>query len=201
MGRILVVLALFLCGCTGRTYQDSDYVSSTFEQKQQAVVLFTMRGKSNYLGAAPKVTFDLVRINKELGISDGKHLYHFSPGFFGQYNVWGKEYICLMVEPGFYIIDNISWSQGNVNYYTPKGLLPCANPVQFGAFEVKPGTVNYLGELEIYCDQAALGINRNNRFEKAKDELQKKHPELAPHLTYVDLIPAGYWLSRDSTAR
>jgi hypothetical protein len=194
MSRFWVICALLLCACNSRSYQDSEYVSSQFKQEQKAVIVFTMRGQSTFTGAAPKVTFDLVRINKEIGVADGQHIYHFSPGFFGGLNTWSKDYLCLMVEPGFYIIDNISWAQGNVTYYTPKTALPIANPVQFGAFEVKPGSVNYLGDLEIYCHQAALGINKNNRFDQAKDALTKKHPELAPYLTHAELLPAGYCL-------
>jgi hypothetical protein len=192
MSRIFIGLALLLCSCAGRSYQDSEYVSSKFKQDRKAVIVFSMRGKSTFLGAAPKVEFDLVRIDKQVGLADGTYIYHFSPGFFGRLNVWGKEYICFMIEPGFYIIDNISWLQGNVRYHTPKGALPIANPVQYGAFEVKPGSVNYLGELEIYCHQAALGIDKVNRFDKAKSFLEKTHPELAPYLTHADFFPAGY---------
>ena len=148
MFRLLIILGLFLSACTGRSYQKSEYVSSTFQDKQMAVVVFQMRGKSSFTGAAPKVTFDLVKMNRQIGVADGKTIYHVSPGFFGQFNVWEKGYLCVMVEPGFYIIDNISWSQGNVNYYTAKGAFGLtSNPVQYGAFEVKAGTVNYLGDL------------------------------------------------------
>lgn len=196
MSRLIVVLALLLSACNNRVYQDSEYVSSKFSDQRLAVVVFKIRGKSTFTGAAPKVTFDLVRINKQIGIADGQCLYHFSPGFFGKLNTWDKDYLCLMIEPGFYIIDNISWSEGNVNYYTPTNMLPIANPVQFGAFEVKAGTVNYLGDLEVYCHQAALGINKINRFEDAKAALEKKHPELAPYLTHADFIPAGYYIAQ-----
>ncbi|MBS0615870.1 MAG: hypothetical protein JSR58_04895 [Verrucomicrobia bacterium] len=195
MSRLLIVLVVILCACSSRTYQKSEYVSSQFAQDKLAVIVFKMRGKANFIGAAPKVTFDLVRINKEIGVADGKFIYNFSPGFFGKLNVWGKDYLCLMIEPGFYIIDNISWTEGNVNYFTPKGALPMANPVQYAAFEVKPGTVNYLGDLEVYCHQALLGINRVNEFDKAKASLEKNHPELAPYLTHADFLPAGYCLS------
>jgi hypothetical protein len=195
MSRLSMMLVLLLCACSGRSYQDSEYVSSKFKEEQQAVIIFKMRGKSTFTGAAPKVTFDLVKIDKQLGIADGKHLYHFSPGFFSKLNVWDKDYLCLMIQPGFYIIDNISWTQGNVNYYTDKGALPTAYPVQYGAFEVKPGSVNYLGDLEVYCQQAALSINKVNQFEEAKAVLEKSHPELAPYLTHIEFFPAGYCVS------
>ena len=195
MKRLFIGLALFLCACTGRSYQDPEYVSSKFTQDEKAVIVFTMRGKSTFVGTAPKVEFDIVRINKKVGVADGRYIYHFSPGFFGNLNLWKKEYICFMVEPGFYIIDNIVWSQGNVKHYTPKGVLPTANPVQYGAFEVKPGTVNYLGDLEVYCYQASLGVDKVNRFDEAKTVLEKKHPELAPYLTHADFLPAGYHIA------
>lgn len=187
-----MVVTLFLCACSGRSYQDSAYVSSKFKQEQLAVVIFKMRGKSGLIGAAPKVTFDLVRIDRQMGVADGQHLYHFSPGFFGKFNVWDQGHLCLMVEPGFYVIDNISWQQGNVTYRTAEDFFPVASPVRYGAFEVKPGSVNYLGDLEVYCHQAMLGINKVNRFDDAKAALEKKHPELAPHLTHADFLPAGY---------
>lgn len=193
MFRLFVVLALFLSACNNRSYQDSEYVSTKFAEKKQAVVVFKMRGKSSLLGSAPKVTFDLVRINKQMGIADGSATYHFSPGFFGIYNAWDKGYLCLMVEPGFYIIDNISWTEGNVNYYATKDLVPTSNPVKYGAFEVQPGTVNYLGDLEVFCHQASLGISKTNQFDDAKAALEKDHPELAPYLTHADFIPAGFF--------
>jgi hypothetical protein len=198
---LVLILSLLLCACSGRSYQSSEYVSSKFGQEQLAVVVFKMRGKSTFTGAAPRVTFDLVKINKEIGTADGKHIYHFSPGFFGKLNVWGKDYLCLMVEPGFYIIDKISWSQGNVDYYTPAGVLPTANPIQYGGFEVKAGSVNYIGDLEVYCRQAALGIDNFNRFDEAKVALEKNHPELAPHLTHTDFFPAGYCIAQQLESR
>lgn len=195
MYRLLIIVVVFLCACGGRSYQDSEYVSSKFEQGKMAVIMFKMRGRSTFIGSAPKVTFDLVKINKQIGIADGKHIYNFSPGFFSKLNPWSNEYLCLMIEPGFYIIDNISWSEGNINYYTSKGALPTANPVQYGAFEVKPGSVNYLGDLEVYCHQAALGINKINRFDEAKTDLEKNRPELAPYLTHAEFFPAGYFIA------
>ncbi len=98
-----------------------------------------------------------------------------------------------MVEPGFYVFDRISWSQGNVNYFTPKGSLPNSRPVQYGAFEVKAGSVNYIGDLEVFCHQATLGINCSNKFDSAKASLEKSHPELAAYLTHTDFLPAGYF--------
>jgi len=192
MKRWFVIFGLILSACTGRSYQSSDYISSKFQNQQLAVVVFKMRGTSTFTGAAPKVTFDLVKMNRQIGVADGKTIYQVSPGFFSKLNVWDKGYLCMMLEPGFYIFDNISWSQGNVHYYTAKGVLPTSNPVQYGAFEVKAGTVNYLGDLEVYCHQASLAINKTNRFDAAKEALEKDHPELAPYLTHADFFPAGY---------
>lgn len=194
--QLLIGLAFLLTACSGRIYQNPEYVPSQFKENQKAIIVFQLRGRSTFLGAAPKVEFDLVRINKQIGVADGKYIYHFSPGFLGGLNTWDKEYICFMVEPGFYIFDNVSWSEGNAHYFTPKGALPTANPVQYGAFEVGAGTVNYLGDLEVYCRQASLAINNINRFDKAKASLEKKHPELAPHLKHVDFLPAGYCVSK-----
>src|SRR5579872_6934210 len=92
MYRLFVPLMLLLSGCMGRSYQDSTYVSSKFSQDQQAVIVFKIRGKSPFLGQAPRVTFDLVRIDKLLGVGDGKHIYHFAPGFFANLKVWENDY-------------------------------------------------------------------------------------------------------------
>jgi hypothetical protein len=192
MSRLLIILSLLLCACAGRSYQSSEYVTTKFEEKKLAVVVFKVRGKASFLSSAPIVTFDLVRIDGQTGSADGRHIYHYSPGFFGAYKAWSNDYLCLMVEPGFYIFDNISWTQGNVNYYSPKGILPSSRPVQYGAFEVKSGSVNYIGDLEVFCHQATLGINCSNKFSEAKASLEKSHPELAPYLTHSDFFPAGY---------
>lgn len=191
MHYLLIVLCLLLSACGGRSYQNSEYITSKFTQEKKAVVIFKIKGTSTFLGAAPKVMFDLVRIDKQIGMADGI-IYHYAPGFFSALNVWDKSYICLMVEPGFYVIDNISWTQGNVNYYTPKGIIPTSSPVQYGAFEVKPGSVNYIGDLEVYCQQAKLGINCTDHFNQAKDSLEKEHPELASSLSHTEFLPAGY---------
>jgi hypothetical protein len=186
-----LLLAVLVSGCSSRTYQNSDYVVSKFEKERLAVVVFTMRGKPSFLGGAPRVNFDLVKIDKFFGINDHNPIYRSSAGFLGELNVWNQEYLCLMVEPGFYVIDNITWTEGNTTYYTPSEFVT-SRPVKYGAFEVEAGSVNYVGDLEVSSQKGVLTIHRINRFEKAQEALKQKYPELAPHLTQTEFFPSGY---------
>jgi hypothetical protein len=202
----LLILTLFLTSCDRRHYQDHHIKTTSLSpsETQKAVVVVKVRGKTGWTGAAPQVTFDFVKLD-DTPKNSLKQLtcYRVTPGFFGQYNLWNQDYTYLLMEPGFYIIDNICWTIGNVTYKTYESFITTlttysdvglySGSVEYGAFKIEPGTVNYLGDLEVICSQKnTLFINKINRFNEAKQSLQKKHPHLAPHLEDTDFLPGGY---------
>jgi len=142
-------------------YQDPEVVISDIKAEKQAVVVFKVRGKQPRLsiGNGPKVSFDLVKIEPIISKAPiSKVFYRVKPGYFSRINPWSNQRSVLMIQPGFYVIDNISWTSGNTTYYAPKDPFPSSTPVKYGAFEVKAGTVNYLGDLEFACTKGGLSI-------------------------------------------
>ena len=194
---ICLLFAVFLTSCGGRTYQDPEVVISDVEAEKQAVVVFKVRGKRPLLaiGNGPKVSFDLAKIEpltSEISIS--KVFYRVKPGFFNKLNPWSSQWNVLMIQPGFYVIDNISWESGNTTYYARKDPIPTSCPVKYGAFQVKPGTVNYLGDLEFGVGKGCrLAIAHTDQFPDAQEMLRKSHPEIADRLIRVEFLPGGYF--------
>jgi len=182
VGKALIILTLLLCSFGGRQYQDHNFIASKFDPDDKALIVYKLRRKSNILGQKPKVSFDLEKID----LTDGPIYYHISPGMFEQLKAWGKSYEYLSVKPGFYVIGNISWTEGNVTYSSKKEILPAHFPVKYGAFEIKPGTVNYLVDLEVSCSQTSdLQIKKTNCLEEAKKALAKKAHELGQKLISI----------------
>lgn len=187
---ILLLGVVFLAACNSRSYQKHEMVVSTFEANKdnKAIVILKAKGKASFIGATPKVSFDLVRIPHG---EEKEVFYRVAPGLFSQFKFWGSGRECLMIEPGFYIIDNISWQAGNTTYFTKQDRSPSLFPVKYGAFEVKPGTVNYLGDFEFLCNQSQLALNKVDNLSEVKAELEKNHPELSSQLISIEFFPGG----------
>jgi hypothetical protein len=193
MKKLFLLSIILLSSCSLRKYKNSDYVATQFSEEKKAVVVFTFRGKNTIFGSAPYVSFDLVKVNKQVGVgSENQTFYRYKPGILKGLNPWMQDYITLMIEPGFYIIDNIAWTEGNVNFYTPQGMIPTSTPVQFGGFEVKPGTVNYLGDLTVNAKYGTFSVDCSINLDKAKSHFAKHQPDLAKKLKYCRFLPAGY---------
>ena len=193
---ICLFFAVLLTSCGGRIYQDPEVVISDVKTEKQAVVVFKAQGKQSFLsiGNGPKVSFDLAKV-EPFGSKTplSSVFYRVKPGFFSNLNPWAGQWKILMIEPGFYIIDNISWESGNTTYYTGEDWSLTSRPVKYGAFEVKPGTVNYLGNLEFGTNKKCeLVISHTAQFSEAKEMLRKSHPEIAERLTQIEFFPGGY---------
>lgn len=190
------IFAIFFTSCSSRKYQDSEVVISDIQAEKQAIAVFKVRGKQPPLsfGNGPKVSFDLAKIEPITSKAPiSKIFYRVKPGYFSKLNPWSNQWTILMVQPGFYVIDNISWTSGNTTYSSPKDVLPSSSPVKFGAFEVKAGTVNYIGNLEFSSKGGVLNIVYTDQFSEAKESLSKTHPELADRLVRTEFLPGGYY--------
>lgn len=184
-----------LTSCAGRAYRDHEVTTTTIENSQAVVVLKIRAEKELFsFGREPRVSFDLAKIDRTTFEAPLKGVYyHVKPGFFDGVNPWAKEWEVLAVEPGFYVIDNISWKMGNTTYYTGKELIPSFCPVKWGGFEVKPGTVNYVGDLEFSRNrQGGLSIKHMVRFAEAQKELKECYPDLADRLAQTHFYPEGH---------
>lgn len=193
--HLLLFLAFFLSGCAGRSYQGHAYNASLFEENEKAVVVFKMTGQSSLIGAIPKVSFDLVQVDEVT--KKPKRFYRVSPSFFQRLNVWKQPWECLMVEPGTYVIDHISWNIGNTTFKTDDFFSegPIIS-VKWGGFHVKPKTVNYVGDLEVSCsNNKALSIKHIDRYEEAKEALETRDPALAKRLAPIDFLPGGVFFN------
>ncbi len=190
MMKFLVIFTTFaLISCNQRAYQDHQVKTASFSD-QKAIVVLNVHGKTSLIGISPKVSFDLVRVENFLEESAKQTCYRVK--HLGLLNFGRPKTRFLMVEPGLYVIDNISWTSGNVTYEAPQDPIPSVIPVKYGAFRVEPGTVNYIGDLEFSCGKGhKLSITNRDRFEDALAELRAKHPEISQKLIKTEFLPGG----------
>jgi hypothetical protein len=83
-----------------------------------------------------------------------------------------NNYSVMMVEPGTYVIEKITWDNGvQVKSSIDPGLL-ADNMISYGAFNVAPGEVAYLGTLKIKDEVNKFYINHENELDSAQEYLQ-----------------------------
>lgn len=214
---LCLFLAVFLTSCSNRVYQDHEVVLSDVKAEKQAVIVFKARGgnpRFSFAGGeryykntskGPKVSFDLVKVEPNCSKAlISKVFYRVKPGFFNKMIPWSSnELHVLMIQPGFYVIDNISWTVDGffsitTKYTSAKHDFPSLCPVvAYGGFEVKPGTVNYLGDLEFRTKdvenlKCELIIKHHDQFSEAKEELRKDNPDLAESLVPTEFFHGGH---------
>lgn len=110
-------------------------------------------------------------------------------------NVFGYATSVYSVEPGIYYISYAYNDAEGTAYYTKSAGLSSDNIVVYGAFEIKPGTVVFLGDIEIdwlqETNSAMVKIGGN--IANVKNELAAAgHTDLSAKLTQAKFYPAGY---------
>jgi len=186
----LFLFLLLLASCQSRHYQDHQIKSSYALEETKGIAVLKVDGRKSMIGTRAQVSFDLTRVQDAAGNRTLERLsYRVKPGFFSLGEV-DRE--VLRLEPGLYIIDNIEWKWGNTTYYTGEDLLFSTCPVAFGAFEVLPGSVVYLGDFVVTnTDQNVISMERTDRFFDAKADLSKRYSKLADALTPATFYPGG----------
>lgn len=192
MARLFLILIFcVVTSCSRRVYQDHQVKTASLKSNKAVVVLKVTGESSAFFGIQPKVSFDLVKVDEKSGISDEKTFYRVEHGLLSKWG-FGSKLEYLMMEPGFYVIDNISWTSGNTTYFTKKDSIHTLFPILHGGFKIHPGSVNYLGDLVFTCDQNnALSIKKFDRFTEALTDLKARYPELSSKLTKTEFFPGG----------
>lgn len=189
--RFFLPILLFLAACQGRHYQDHQIKSSYTLEETKGIAVLKVDGRKSMIGTRAQVSFDLTRVRDTAGnVIMDKHSYQVKPGLFSFGEV-DRE--VLRLEPGLYIIDNIEWKWGNTRYYTGLNFSTC--PVAFGAFEVLPKSVVYVGDFVVTSHyenhQNVISIERTDRFFDAKADLGQRYPKLAEALSPTTFYSGG----------
>jgi len=99
-----------------------------------------------------------------------------------------------MIEPGIYIIENLSWYERNKIYSSKEPGISNDGKITYGAFEVKPNEVVYIGDFEVNnvgLIFMKIDMKRHHKFEKAKKQMSKKYPGFAEKLTTTKFLEQG----------
>jgi hypothetical protein len=112
------------------------------------------------------------------------------------------------IEPGIYYISRAYFSSGEYNYYTTLSGLTPEGRVVYGAFEVKPGEVAFLGKLcfNFGKEKADELFTVYADLENAKRKIlnsRSKYKSLVPKLQKINFYPSGsrIYLDKDGTYR
>ncbi len=99
-----------------------------------------------------------------------------------------------LIEPGKYYISFIAIDIGKGPYYSEAPGINKQHVVQYGAFEIKPGEVLYLGDLECQwmCSNKVKKLYAKNNINLVQEDLHSAGmPEFANRIRQIDLLPKG----------
>lgn len=197
---IMVCVAVsFLTACA--TGLSSKYNPQEFAKNQKGVVVVRM--SQNDPGNLGKTDLNLTYHLKKVGdknhyVITGKNAF-----FSGISNKHNYSDSIIMLDPGTYYIDYISLnSEEGYNSTTlysfpapgydtiPSDKFNNALAFKYGAFTVNPGEVIYLGHLHLKGDRV-LPFQNINEFEKAREDLSKKHDNLALRIKPAQFYQGG----------
>ncbi len=109
-------------------------------------------------------------------------------------NLYGYASAIYTLEPGIYYISYAYYDDGSTTYTTKQPGLNSQQQVEYGAFEVKPNSVVYLGDIEF--DWANVNHNKilklTDNMQQVKQELLADNQEsLIAKLTSAKFYPSG----------
>lgn len=193
----MLICLFFLLASCGRSYPNRDYNETVFQESNRGVV-FTKLGKKNqFFDTETKAAFEIVKIDPRTFLSSSGGLrYQIGAGWLEGFKLknmspWSKPHEMLMIEPGTYVIENISVEGGNVHYRSRfPGLV--LGQVSYGGFTVKPGEVIYLGDLYFEVDvDKSFYLSKEDNFLKLQKAVKKSHPYLAEKLKKATFFEKG----------
>jgi hypothetical protein len=182
---VCIIFCISVSGCTPESGRAPKYQSISFDPKTKAVVIV---GTKN-------ITFmDLVRytgndaedIEKYRVVKSNHAL-----------NLFGYTNSIYTVEAGMYYIDYAFYDHENSTYYTKAPGITADGEVSYGAFEVKPGEVVYLGDIEFnWLKQNSSNTNNivsvTGDLKEVKQEIKaSEHRSLAAKLAKGKFLPKG----------
>ena len=80
-----------------------------------------------------------------------------------------------MVDPGFYVIEELNYGYNPHYYSTADGYLPDTKKVIYGGFSVKPREIVYLGDITVDATNVKMPISVGDSYEQAEQFFYKKY--------------------------
>jgi len=189
--KLMVILFcsinLTACG-SGIRYANHKFKADQFHTGEKAVVL--VRVSSKYKGwilrGETSVSYSFAKVDSNYPSLKTRHAYLVDGAWKNNY------YAVLMVDPGIYVLETISYNMGDSDYYSAKdGLNPGKENFLYGGFNIKPGEVVYLGDINIDFHSKEKDIFVSDNLEKAKLFLNKKYPDLSTQTITTRLLDMG----------
>jgi len=194
---LIIALSLGLSAC-GPKYADHKFRAKQFETGGKSVVLVKAfhRNRRCFMNIDIPVNYSFAKIDQNYPRTKLRHAYYVKNQgkfFSSWYDFWGDRYTVLMLDPGIYVVEKISYSNASAEIYsTSDGLNPGKENFVYGGFEVKPGEVIYLGDINF----ALPNITVTDNIDKAKLFLSKKYPELDHRILQKRLLDLNGSLSQ-----
>jgi hypothetical protein len=202
----LFCCAFFLFLLVGGCSRDlSNKYSKNFNAQHKSVVI--MKISEPYKNFFKKeceleANFRIVRLNDNYNDKSKRESYFFDAGGdkWMVHNSWlfeiGYDSRLAMINPGVYYIDYLSWNDGPTNYYSSSPGISKKGMIVYGAFEVKPGDVGYVGKL--YIKDRTVYLEKISEIEKVKNDLIKsKQTDLVKKVKEIEFYGRGSMVHRD----
>jgi hypothetical protein len=120
------------------------------------------------------------------------------------FSVFNYSKATYTIEPGIYYISFAYYEKNSDVHFTRLSGLTKNGVVQYGAFEVQPGDVVYLGDVDfnwVNIDKPNMVSIVNNFNEVKKDLISSNNRELALKVTQARFYPAGSRIEIDPEGR
>lgn len=160
---VVVLSSTLLVGCLGLTPNMQNY--SQLETVRDKAILITELSNADSIKI---IKFDQDYNNKQRKIYKLHGITKLYSLHLGSYRQ-----VVFVAEPGIYFISKADYISGNISYYTTLPGLTPEGRVVYGAFEVKPGEVVYLGDLKFNWSQHSANlIDVVSRYSAVTNDLQ-----------------------------
>ena len=187
---LCVWVTIFLGGCANVPLSHK-YNIMIFNAKNKAVVVIKIfQHYTTLFNQQDKlmVEFNLVRLDDNYNDPDKRTFYKIN----------SENDQIVMLKPGIYFIDHLEWHDGLYVHKSKFTGITKDNAILYGAFEVKPGDVGYIGDLVIPDDNAII-LNRVKKLAKTKEYLiQNKYNDLSSMIKEIKFYDKGSKIRKNS---
>lgn len=189
---IIICSIFLLMGCTTK-YMDESIYEDKFLQKKSAIVIIRMLYPGTLWGFSNR--FPVLTYWTKMDNDDRVQKVEYC--FNSQTLFSAPALKAYMVEPGYYILDKIEFSDTRVRYFSMvPGWDPHKKVPLYASFEVKAGEVVYLGDVKIEPYRNRFDIKISDEFMSAQAFFKSEYPTITTPVI-KRLINPGISLSND----
>lgn len=187
---VSVPLMLIVCACGGIKYSSHKVKLDQFQEGKKAIIITSLSSKYKgwILNGTTPVDYTFSRADQNYSTLNTRHAYRINNAGF----IPNTRYNVLMIDPGIYVLESVTYALGNATYETTmEGLNPGNEKFVYGGFKVDSGQIVYLGDIDfnMHTDKRnRVDVTITDNYEKAKQFLNKKYPELSSTPTKKDLL-------------